>query len=172
MPCLRALRSTVVILASGARMPPRSSAGTFSRTKPLPTGSACLVRFDVWLVRNITGRHRNNTIVHSANGGISTFSSIPPIFLNNIVAFNDHYGIHNQPYSQPIMGYNNLYGNPGYNIVNCWDLGPGALSVDPLFSADFSLNSGSPCINAGNPDPLYNDPDGSRTIWERFRSAT
>ncbi len=104
----------------------------------------------------------NNTITQSANGGISTFSTIPPMFHNNIVAFNDHYGIHNQPYSQPIMAYNNLYGNPGYDIVNCWDLGPGALSVDPMFAADLTLLPGSPCIDAGDPDPMYNDPDGSR----------
>jgi len=104
----------------------------------------------------------NNTIVHTANGGISTFSSVPPTFRNNIIAFNYQYGIHNQPYSQPVMGYNDIFGNPGYNIVNCWDLGPGALSVDPMLAADFSLNSGSPCINAGDPNPIYNDPDGSR----------
>jgi len=27
---------------------------------------------------------------------------------------------------------------------------------------DFSLVTGSPCIDAGNPEPMYNDLDGSR----------
>jgi hypothetical protein len=38
------------------------------------------------------------------------------------------------------------------------------ISVDPLFVADQApkLQAGSPCINAGTPDPLYNDRDGSQ----------
>jgi hypothetical protein len=30
------------------------------------------------------------------------------------------------------------------------------------FLGVFHLRPGSPCINAGDPSPLYNDPDGSR----------
>jgi parallel beta-helix repeat protein len=44
--------------------------------------------------------------------------------------------------------------------------GAGNLNADPLFlnpgSGDYHLASGSPCINAGNPNSIYNDPDGSR----------
>jgi len=38
------------------------------------------------------------------------------------------------------------------------------MDYDPLFADDslFKLADGSPCINAGNPDPIYNDDDGSR----------
>ena len=42
----------------------------------------------------------------------------------------------------------------------------GNISADPLFAdpekGDFRLKTGSPCIDAGNPDPMYHDPDGSR----------
>jgi hypothetical protein len=42
----------------------------------------------------------------------------------------------------------------------------GNISADPLFAdpenGDFHLNPGSPCSDAGNPDPIYNDRDGSR----------
>ena len=42
----------------------------------------------------------------------------------------------------------------------------GNIAGDPLFmdpeNGDFRLKTGSPCIDAGNSDPIYNDPDGSR----------
>jgi hypothetical protein len=41
----------------------------------------------------------------------------------------------------------------------------GNISMDPLFmnpeNGDFRLKPNSPCINAGNPNPIYDDPDGS-----------
>jgi hypothetical protein len=113
----------------------------------------------------------NNTIIHAANGGISTFSTISPTIRNNIIAFNGQYGIHNQDYSQPIMSYNDIFGNPGYATANVDDLGPGALAVDPLLAGDFSLTAGSPCIDAGDPNPTYNDPDGSRNDMGAVPSA-
>jgi hypothetical protein len=49
----------------------------------------------------------------------------------------------------------------GTSTLNWLD---GNIDGDPLFlgSSDFHLQSGSPCIDAGNPDPQYNDHDGSR----------
>ena len=41
--------------------------------------------------------------------------------------------------------------------------GPGNIDVDPLFETgpicDYHLSMGSPCIDAGNPAPEYNDPE-------------
>lgn len=65
--------------------------------------------------------------------------------------------------------YNSVYGYsstvPGYSgaVVQ----GPGNISADPLFvdpnyTYDYHLQAGSPCVNAGNPDAVYNDADGSR----------
>ena len=46
------------------------------------------------------------------------------------------------------------------------DGGPSSETSDPLFADvagdDFHLQPGSPCIDAGDPDPQYNDTDGSR----------
>jgi hypothetical protein len=42
----------------------------------------------------------------------------------------------------------------------------GNISADPLFvdpeNGDFHLRPDSPCIDTGNPNPIYDDPDGSR----------
>jgi len=39
---------------------------------------------------------------------------------------------------------------------------PGNIAADPEFARDnFYLTPGSPCVDAGNPDPAYNDPDSS-----------
>ncbi len=44
--------------------------------------------------------------------------------------------------------------------------GVGNFTDDPQFrfpnGHDFRLSEGSPCIDAGDPDPFYNDSDGSR----------
>ena len=37
-----------------------------------------------------------------------------------------------------------------------------AEAIDPKLNSDFTLASDSPCIDAGPPDPQYNDRDGSR----------
>jgi len=46
------------------------------------------------------------------------------------------------------------------------------LSENPDFAAwssnDFSLLSGSPCIDAGNPSSEFNDPDGTRNDMGAF----
>ncbi len=107
----------------------------------------------------------NNTIVSCVNGGISTFSTEAPTIKNNIIAFNGHYGIHREGLlpgvAQPLLSYNDVFGNPvPYQEIA--DSGVGTIAADPKFSAQHTLLGGSPCINAGDPDTLYNDPDESR----------
>ena len=50
------------------------------------------------------------------------------------------------------------------NTTVLW--GEGSIDLDPIFvdpgNNDFHLQAGSPSIDAGNPDPKYNDTDGSR----------
>lgn len=104
----------------------------------------------------------NNTIMGCANGGISTFSTIAPVIRNNIIYNNAAYGIHKQSVALPIaLSYNDIYGNPHGNY-NISDFGPGAISLDPQLDMFGALTATSPCINAGDPNPIFNDPDGSR----------
>ena len=48
--------------------------------------------------------------------------------------------------------------------VDAWATGTGNIDVNPLFigSGNYQIQSESLCINAGNPNELYNDTDGSR----------
>lgn len=81
---------------------------------------------------------------------------------NNIIAFNDNCAGLRGAQSD---NFNNCFGNTFYQYDNCWS-GLGNLVVDPLFTdqlnGDFTLQSGSPCINAGDPSTAFYDPDGTR----------
>ncbi len=98
----------------------------------------------------------NNTI-NANQGGIYSLSN-KTIVKNNIVTNSYSYGI---------LGY---FAENDYN--NCWGNGsdntpgPNGISEDPKFvdpnSKDYNLKSYSPCINAGDPDPLFYDLNGTR----------
>jgi hypothetical protein len=59
-----------------------------------------------------------------------------------------------------------------FSCIQNGDPGTGNISSDPLFvdseHGDYHLQEGSPCINAGHPDPSFNDPDGSRADMGAF----
>ena len=61
----------------------------------------------------------------------------------------------------PDLSYNDVYGN-GNNYLSISDFGTGSISVDPQLETDHTLAASSPCIDAGDPDVAYNDPDGTR----------
>jgi hypothetical protein len=56
--------------------------------------------------------------------------------------------------------------NVRYSNLSGFSTSVGNIDVDPLFidpsNGDFHLQHNSPCKNAGNPDPIYNDTDGTR----------
>lgn len=103
----------------------------------------------------------NNTIMHSANGGISTFSAVAPVIRNNIIAFAGAYAIHLQSAVLPLdAGYNLIYGD-AIDYINILDTAK-TIASDPLLTSNYHLTVGSPCIDAGDPSASYNDADGSR----------
>jgi len=67
-----------------------------------------------------------------------------------------------------------MWGNTTTQDTNGITLGPGNIAVDPLFvnpaSRDYRLQSGSLCIDAGDPDPNYNDLDGTRNDMGAYGS--
>jgi parallel beta-helix repeat protein len=116
----------------------------------------------------------NNTIVDNSadnrGSAIAIWESGTVELRNNIVAFNESaYGVWS--FSTTVVNeYNDVFANygPYGEAADYFGLvpGTGAFSENPMFTdpfgSDFHLVSGSPCIDAGDPDPQYNDPDGTR----------
>ena len=96
-------------------------------------------------------------------GGIACFYSGEMQVLNCILWNNDD-----------AIGYGDIYGSAipvitvTYTDIEQGWTAVGNISLNPMFvdttefAFDFHLQPGSPCIDAGNPAPVYNDPDGSR----------
>jgi parallel beta-helix repeat protein len=112
-----------------------------------------------------TVRFINNTVVApsgAAGRGIAVNGRSGSTCYNNIVV---GYAVGFFLEENPVIDYNCTTGNQGYNGPPGTG-GAGAITADPLFTdpaqGNFTLLASSPCIDAGNPDPNYNDPDGSR----------
>jgi len=106
----------------------------------------------------------NNTISASGRYGIYTEGTSRYLNMrNNIIFFATAYAIYDLD-STAIIEYNCLFAN----TANCYKQAPGsgcifepAVFIDSA-NGDYRLRVTSPCIDAGDPDPMYNDPDGSR----------
>jgi PKD repeat protein len=110
----------------------------------------------------------NNTIANNAQdaaGALFFLFNANPTFENCIIQHDGTLAF--APTGEAAISYSCVSG--GYT-------GTGNIDADPLFAsptagsgveyngllADWSLQAGSPCIDAGNPDAIYNDLDGSR----------
>jgi len=112
----------------------------------------------------------NNTIGHN-NNGLYDNGGWRPTVMNNIIFSNANIGLGCVSASHPVVNtYNDVWDN-ATDYHNC-SPGTGDISQDPLFvddpGGDWRLDTGSPCIDAGNPLPEYNDPDGTRNDMGAF----
>ena len=98
----------------------------------------------------------NNTIVDNANGIYAGGSET--IIRNNIITYNSGYGVIGNP---GYFDYNDVWSNGYGNILD-----DNGISSDPLYvnaaGDDFNLWQASPCVDAGDPNPIYNDMNGTR----------
>jgi len=109
----------------------------------------------------------NNTINGNQYDGVWCYKASPTI-KNNIITQNG-YGICAIYGAVPLISYNDVWGN-GQNYNQQTEgksaAGLGDISADPLFAnagqSDYHLGNGSPCIDMGDPKPVYNDQDGTR----------
>jgi len=125
----------------------------------------------------------NNVITCNSayrGGGIYCGSSSSPSIINNVIAYNEVSGTGGGIYcssgmkpfvlntiiwenkSEQVWGSINIYYS---NVQGGWE-GIDNIDMDPLFvnaeNGDYHLQPDSPCIDAGYPNPQYNDPDGTR----------
>ncbi|MGC9328144.1 MAG: right-handed parallel beta-helix repeat-containing protein, partial [Candidatus Hinthialibacter sp.] len=136
----------------------------------------------------------NNTIYdyqYYAGIGFASLNigAVNPIVTNNIIVRGNEEPVAGILWRTPAslnVSYNNVYDPAGaetvagpsyyaYHDGTQWNEtsgGDGAISVDPLFldpdHDSFYLQSNSPCIDAGDPNPIYNDADGSRNDMGAF----
>jgi hypothetical protein len=110
----------------------------------------------------------NSVFAYNAYYGIEMENNCNPEIQNTIVYRNTNGGIRIIGSSQPVLEYNDVNGHLGRDYLTADAQHPApidstSISQDPLFisTTDFHLGTGSPCINAGNPDQAYNDPDGT-----------
>ena len=109
----------------------------------------------------------NNTFDENEGGGF--FTNDTGIAVNNIVT-NSSYGIGGSG-TFTNLNYNNIWNNT-WNYAGNSSAGINDIAVDPLYNYtpgnDYSLSEFSPCIDAGDPDPQYNDPDDTRNDMGAF----
>ncbi|GAB4273433.1 MAG: hypothetical protein Kow0092_28770 [Deferrisomatales bacterium] len=110
----------------------------------------------------------NNTVVNNRYDGIWCYRSSPTV-KNNIFTGNGFGIAASHGAAAPKISYNDVWGNgDDYNSQSGGVAapGPGDISADPMFadagSGDYHLSEGSPCIDAGDPNPAYDDLDGTR----------
>lgn len=111
----------------------------------------------------------NNTVVDNTADGIWCYNDANVTIKNNIFTRNNT-GITASHGAVPLISFNDVVANTWLNynpqVGGVAAPGPGDFSADPLFDAastpPFALTFASPCINAGDPNPLFNDVDGSR----------
>jgi hypothetical protein len=103
-------------------------------------------------------RFVNNT-VYGGWRGLAIYGA-NAVIENNIVVNVSNYAIWN-PHPTSVVDYNDFWNNGSNNSP-----GLHGFSANPLFfnpgNLNFSLQPASPCIDTGDPNPAYNDPDGTR----------
>jgi hypothetical protein len=95
-----------------------------------------------------------NTIVQSGSNGITVGQATANDLRNNILAFNGGYGVFATDVKFTQQDYNLFFGNVSGTCSSC-TLGTHSVLLDPRFvnaaGDDFTLQSGSPAIDAGIP---------------------
>ncbi len=143
-----------------------SNAASFSlRNNLIVENSAAGYGGGVSVFENGVPEFINNTVVGNTagiwGGGVHSYGNAFAI-MNSIITGNPNYGVFAEN-STVSDSYNNVYSN-GKGEYYGASAGMGSISSLSGFSSTNTYRLGliSPCTNAGNPDPSFNNSDGSR----------
>jgi len=155
---------------------------TYSMSSPIMISNIISnnVNEGVWVFYNFP-QFFNNTIVGNGANGVRSEWYAAPYFKNNIIAFNGAWGISDSfdhyPNNPGYLGrgtidHADVFGNLAGDIAPNIGQTTAILSIDPQFrdyaGGNLQLSSTSACIDAGDPNPYYNDLDGSRNDLGAF----
>lgn len=120
----------------------------------------------------VVGNTADSNTGSSGVGGFIFGNSSIDVF-NNIVTNSVGHGVSCTGAATPSFRHNLVWNSSGSDYDGC-SPGTGSRSDDPQFAnpaaEDYHLALASPAIDTGDPDPGYNDPDGSRGDIGRFGS--
>ena len=127
---------------SGSRSNPTIRNCTIMGNEALAVGGG------IYCQRNALGEIVNCTISGNTNGGIYCWNRYN-VTVKNCIVWNDSPSVHGSIDEITVT----------YSDVQSGFPGIGNIDSDPLFAGggDYHLTEGSPCIDAGNPDPAYDD---------------
>jgi len=118
----------------------------------------------------------NNTffdsVANDVNYGAAVRAGGTTTLQNNLISVGTGYGLRLTSSCCPTLAYNNVFAmSAGFATSSGISGQSGNTELDPMFTLglgdanptndDLSLGAGSPCIDAGNPNPAFNDPDGT-----------
>jgi hypothetical protein len=113
----------------------------------------------------------NNVLFENSSDAIFLGDSSAAIIKNNIIVNNAGFGVFGVESASATIDYNDIWGNME-NYAGSVQAGEHDISVDPSFvdvsASNFHLQPSSSCIDAGDPDPQFNDPDGTRNDMGAF----
>ena len=115
----------------------------------------------------------NNSVIEVPTDSIGVYHSGASATVTNTILFNvdggNAVGVSDIPINASVRytDFSSMTCDWYRNAEGCvdYDEGDGNLAADPRFedaSGDFHLDEFSPCVDAGDPSSVYEDPDGSR----------